>query len=205
MSKIPNFQIHKVEKWKILSHFPRRVFFANSHDHKIFLKYNLVKKKLPTSSRLVQNWSFFLKKNQNFDIPKNQWEKLNRFHYCQISKFWFFWKGPTLDGSSTRTTKSPIRGKHWVLIGCRALLGSVRPFMLKLLIFCNFRLNIFNTIVYPNTGYNGRCFLIMLIACMFFLVFSFLVKGQLIPKCLFGVFKSTKNQQNFCMDFCPSL
>ena len=36
---------------------------------------------------------FFLK-NQNFDpkykIPKNQWEKLKRFHYCQILKFWFF-------------------------------------------------------------------------------------------------------------------
>ena len=36
----------------------------------------------------------FFSKNQNFDpkhkIPKNQWEKLNRFHYCQISKFWFF-------------------------------------------------------------------------------------------------------------------
>ena len=33
---------------------------------------------------------FFLK-NQNFDpkhkIPKNQWEKLNKFYYCQISKF----------------------------------------------------------------------------------------------------------------------
>ena len=33
----------------------------------------------------------FFSKNQNFDpkhkIPKNQWEKLKRFHYCQISKF----------------------------------------------------------------------------------------------------------------------
>ena len=36
----------------------------------------------------------FFSKNQNFDpkhkIPKNQWEKLNRFYYCQISKFGFF-------------------------------------------------------------------------------------------------------------------
>ena len=36
----------------------------------------------------------FLSKNQNFDhkhkIPKNQWEKLNRYYYCQILKFWFF-------------------------------------------------------------------------------------------------------------------
>ena len=30
-------------------------------------------------------------------------------------------------------------------------------------------------------------------------------KGQLISKCPFGVFKSTKKQRNFCKDFCPSL
>ena len=37
----------------------------------------------------------FFSKNQNIDpehkIPKNQWEKLNRFHYCQIllsDRFW---------------------------------------------------------------------------------------------------------------------
>ena len=30
-------------------------------------------------------------------------------------------------------------------------------------------------------------------------------KGQLFSKCLFGVFISTKNQPNFCKDFCPSL
>ena len=29
-------------------------------------------------------------KDSKYEIPKNQWEKLNRFHYCQISKFWFF-------------------------------------------------------------------------------------------------------------------
>ena len=36
----------------------------------------------------------FSSKNQNIDpkhkIPKNQWEKLNRFYYCQIQKFLFF-------------------------------------------------------------------------------------------------------------------
>ena len=36
----------------------------------------------------------FFPKNQNFapkhKILKNQWEKFSRFHYCQISKFWFF-------------------------------------------------------------------------------------------------------------------
>ena len=30
-------------------------------------------------------------------------------------------------------------------------------------------------------------------------------KGQLISKRSFGVIKSSKNQQNFCKDFCPSL
>ena len=30
-------------------------------------------------------------------------------------------------------------------------------------------------------------------------------KGQLISKCPFGVFKSTKKATNFCKDFCPSL
>jgi hypothetical protein len=30
-------------------------------------------------------------------------------------------------------------------------------------------------------------------------------EGQLISKCPFGVFKSTKNQQKFYKDFCPSL
>ena len=31
------------------------------------------------------------------------------------------------------------------------------------------------------------------------------IKGQLILKGYFGVFKSNKNQRNFCEDFCPSL
>ena len=47
--------------------------------------------------------------------------------------FDFFQKGlgvwwvQKLNGFSTWTTKSLIRGKHWVLLVCRALLGSVRP------------------------------------------------------------------------------
>ena len=97
---------------------------------------------------------------------------------------------------------SEIRGNNWALLGCRALFGSVRPFWT---LCWNYWSLTFLTPFYPNTGYKGRCFLIMLIACMFFLVFSFLAKGQLILKCPFGVFKSTKNQQNFCKDFCPSL
>ena len=30
------------------------------------------------------------------------------------------------------TTKSPIRGNHWVLLGCRALLGSVKISIVEL-------------------------------------------------------------------------
>ena len=34
LSKIPNSQIHKVEKWKFLSNFPRKDFFVISHEDK---------------------------------------------------------------------------------------------------------------------------------------------------------------------------
>ena len=34
LSKIPNSQIHKVKKWKILSNFRRKDFFVISHGHK---------------------------------------------------------------------------------------------------------------------------------------------------------------------------
>ena len=34
LSKIPNSQIHKVEKLKILSHFQRKDFFIISHEHR---------------------------------------------------------------------------------------------------------------------------------------------------------------------------
>ena len=34
LSKIPNSQIHKVEKWKILSNFPRKDFFVICHEHR---------------------------------------------------------------------------------------------------------------------------------------------------------------------------
>ena len=50
-----------------------------------------------------------------------------------------------------------------------------------------------------------------LIPCICLVVFSILlikevIKGHLISKCHFGVFKSTKKKhQNLCKDFCPSL
>ena len=35
--------------------------------------------------------------------------------------------------------------------------------------------------------------------------YSFIYKGQLISKCLFGVFKSPKKTTKFIKDFCPGL
>ena len=35
--------------------------------------------------------------------------------------------------------------------------------------------------------------------------FCHVCKGQLISKCPFGVFKSTKTQRNFYKDICPSI
>ena len=53
-----------------------------------------------------------------------------------------------------------------------------------------------NTYVKKQIGFIGP--LKFILVC---LVMEFLGKGQLISKCPFGVFKLTKNQQNFCNDF----
>ena len=59
--------------------------------------------------------------------------KIFIFDFMDLN-IWDFWKMPTgvwwgqkLNGSSigTWTTKSPIRGNHWVPFGCSALLSSV--------------------------------------------------------------------------------
>ena len=81
-SKIPNFQIHKVVKWQILSPFQR-----------------IWKKKLDTFSDWPRINQFF-SKNPNCDpkheIPKNQLVKLNRYHYWIIIwiMIWHCWTGP---------------------------------------------------------------------------------------------------------------
>ena len=72
-----------MRKWPVSILSP---FFANIHQR--------------SAAKLTRDWhvmSFHTKEfcfSQNFDpkhkIPKNQSEKLNRFHHCQISKFWFF-------------------------------------------------------------------------------------------------------------------
>ena len=66
-------------------------FFVISHEH--FLWIDLAKE----NPRHIWDWPRFgpfFSKSLNCDpkpkIPKNQKEKLNRFYYCQISKFWFF-------------------------------------------------------------------------------------------------------------------
>ena len=91
------YSIHtyiQVEKWKFLSHFRRKDFFVISHEHKDRFFVVIWPIKTPRHIKYWPRIDPFFSKNQNFDpkhkIPKNQWEKLNRFHYCQISKFWFF-------------------------------------------------------------------------------------------------------------------
>ena len=94
LSKIPNSQIHKVEKWKILSNFPRKDFFVISHEHEDRFFILIWPRKTPGRIKYWPSIDPFFPKNWNFGpkdkIPKNQWEKLNRFHYCEIAKFWFF-------------------------------------------------------------------------------------------------------------------
>ena len=77
LSKIPNSQIHKVEKWKMLSHFRKKNVFVISHEHKDRF-FEVIRPK--KTYRHIKYWSridLFFSKNQNFDpkhkIPKNQW------------------------------------------------------------------------------------------------------------------------------------
>ena len=76
---------------KILSHFRQKDFFLISHEHKDGFFVVIWPIKTPGHIKYWPRIDPFFSKNQNFDpkhkIPKNQWEKLNRFHYCQISKF----------------------------------------------------------------------------------------------------------------------
>ena len=94
LSKIPNSQIHKVKKWKILSNFRRKDFFVISHERKDRFFVVIWPKKTLRHIKYRPKIDLFFPKNQNFapkhKILKNQWEKFSRFHYCQISKFWFF-------------------------------------------------------------------------------------------------------------------
>ena len=91
LSKIPNSQIHKVKKWKILSNFRRKDFFVISHGHKDRFFVVIRPKKTPGHIKYWPRIDPFFSKNQNFDpkhrIPNNQWEKLNRFHYSKFQNF----------------------------------------------------------------------------------------------------------------------
>ena len=93
LSKIPNSQIHKVKKWKILSNFRRKDFFVISHGHKDRFFVVIRPKKTPGHIKYWPRIDPFFSKNQNFDpkhkIPNNQWEKLNRFHYLKFQNFDF--------------------------------------------------------------------------------------------------------------------
>ena len=56
LSKIPNSQIHKVKKWKFLSHFRRKDFFVISHEHKDRFLVVIWPKK---NFRHIKYWSRF--------------------------------------------------------------------------------------------------------------------------------------------------
>ena len=94
LSKIPNSQIHKGKKWKILSNFRQKDFFVISHERKDRFFVVIWRKKTPIHIQYRPRIDPFFPKNQNFapkhKILKNQREKFSRFHYCQISNFWFF-------------------------------------------------------------------------------------------------------------------
>ena len=69
-SKIPNSQIHKVEKWKFLRKFLWKNFFVISHEHKVrFFVVIKPQKNLHTYKILSHNWSEksrSLLRNKNF-------------------------------------------------------------------------------------------------------------------------------------------
>ena len=116
LSKIPNSQIHKVKKWKILSNFPRKDFFVISHGHKGRFFVVIRPKKTPGHIKYWPRIDPFFSKNQNFDpkhkIPNNQWEKLNRFHYLKFQNFDFL-KVPYF----CRIDSGPIFYMSWSFFG----------------------------------------------------------------------------------------
>ena len=75
----------------------------------------------------------------SWEITKKSFcqKRLYIFHFSTLW-IWLFeifdkcLQGQKLSRSSTGTTKSPIPGNHWVPLGCRALLGSVKPRQLML-------------------------------------------------------------------------
>ena len=77
LSKIPNSQIHKVKKWKILINFWRKDFFVISHEHKDRFSVVIWPQKTLRHIKYWSRFDQFFSKNQNFDpkhkIPKNQW------------------------------------------------------------------------------------------------------------------------------------
>ena len=82
-------------KMKNFKQLPTKGFICNfSWTWRQIFYIDLTKTK---TSRRIKYWPSidpFFPKNWNFGpkdkIPKNLWEKLNRFHYCKIAKFWFF-------------------------------------------------------------------------------------------------------------------
>ena len=98
-SKISNFQIHKVEKWKILGPFWQRVFFVIFHEHKDNFFWSVsAKTKVSNEWKIVTKLNHFLQKimTPTSESPKNQWKNwIHRFYYYQFKKIYIFWKCPT--------------------------------------------------------------------------------------------------------------
>ena len=70
---------------------PTEDFFVISHEHKDRFFVVIWPKKTLGRIKYRPRMDPFFSKNQNFDpkhkILKNQWEKLNRFHYLKFLKF----------------------------------------------------------------------------------------------------------------------
>ena len=211
MSKIPNSQIHKVEKWKFLCNFPRKDFFIISHEHKDGFFVVIWPIKTPGHIKYRPRIDPFFSKNQNFDpkhkIPKNQWEKLNRFHYyCQKTQ-WVFYRDLRL---KPWITKSPIRGNHWVPpLGFRSLLASFKILIyiaLKNLlwkIWTTLLRGPFKTCLHER---DSRSLTHDLKAeKTFFSSCVHVATGQSISKANFLVLIWTKKPTKLFFEFCPSL
>ena len=92
-SKIPNFQIHKIEKCILLSNFWQRDFLVISYAHKDSFWSDLAKQNLRHMFRAAQNWSVYLKKSKFWSQKWNTKEsmgKIKQFHSCQNFKILFF-------------------------------------------------------------------------------------------------------------------
>ena len=111
----------RIEKWKKLSRFRQKDFFVISHEDKDRFFVVIWPQKTVRHIKYWPRIDLFFSKNQNLapkhKMPNNQWEKLSRFRYCQISKFWIFKSALLLSdlGFLTNARRDAMRSKtQWV-------------------------------------------------------------------------------------------